>query len=328
MNSNITDFLRLVRFQNLLIVAATQYLMRHAIISPALGIYGRELQLGELHFFLLVLATLLITAAGYVINDYFDTRTDQLNRPGKVVVGRKISRRSAIIIHWILNFFAILIGFYLAFHIGVPLFGFSFIFVAGMLWFYSTTYNRQFLIGNLVIAFLTAMVPVMVILFEMPLLQREYGFVFPAGDTGLLYLFALVGSFGYFAFITTLIRELIKDVEDYEGDIVQGRKSVPIVLGIRGTRIIAGALVVLTAISLVFIYMQYLVTVFGAGRDYLSLLYFIIFLLIPLFLLLYKIASARKKSDYRSAQSLTKLIMLMGLMYSLVARYIIISVNI
>ncbi len=317
------SFLRLIRYKNLIIVALTQYLMRFAILQPILKLNGFELQLGEFHFFLLVLATLLITAAGYVINDYFDTRTDMLNRPETVVIGRDISRRTAIIYHWALNFTGILTGFYLAFHVGVPLLGFSFIFVGGLLWFYSTTYNRQFLIGNLVIAFLTAMVPVMVVLFEVPMLNREYGGIMRF--SGFSYIFAWVGSFGYFAFLTTLIRELIKDVEDYEGDIAQGRRSVPIVIGIPYAKLIIGGLIIVTLISLAYLYKAYLMIGFYGETDYLSPLYFIIFLLLPFSFLFYKTIKARKRNEYRSANNLAKLIMLSGLLYSLLVRYIVVT---
>ncbi len=323
MNLEMRSFLRLIRYKNLIIVALTQYLMRFAILQPILKLNGFELQLGEFHFFLLVLATLLITAAGYVINDYFDTRTDMLNRPETVVVGREISRRTAIIYHWALNFTGIFTGFYLAFYAGVPLLGFSFIFVGGLLWFYSTTYNRQFLIGNLVIAFLTALVPVMVVLFEVPMLNNEYGGIMRF--SGFSYIFAWVGSFGYFAFLTTLIRELIKDVEDYEGDIAQGRRSVPIVLGIPYAKLIIGGLIIVTLISLAYLYKAYLMIGFYGETDYLSLLYFIIFLLLPFSFLFYKIIKARKKKEFRSANNLAKLIMLSGLMYSLLVRYIVVT---
>ncbi len=322
-NYYMTAYLRLVRYKNLLIVAATQYLMRFAIMQPLLSVNGFELQMGELQFFLLVMCTVLITAAGYVINDYFDTRTDMLNRPETVVVGRQIPRRVAIILHWILNFAALLLGFYLAFYVGVPLLGFVFVFVAGLLWIYSTTYNRQFLTGNLIIAFLTSMVPVMVVLFEIPLLNREYGEILRSYQTSFSFILAWVGSFGYFAFLTTLIRELIKDIEDFKGDVRQGRRSVPIVLGIRNTKIIIGGLILVVLISLGFLYYVYLRVGFYGETDYLSLAWFVVLLLTPLALLFYRVINGVKKKDYTFAHRLAKLIMLSGLLYSLLVRYIV-----
>lgn len=325
MKLSFTSFFRLIRYKNLLIVALTQYLMRFAIIRPLLRINGFELQFGEFHFFLLVFATLLLTAAGYVINDYFDTRTDMLNRPETVVVGRIISRRSAIILHWVLNFIGILTGFYLGFYAGVPLLGLLFVFVAVLLWFYSTDYNRKFLIGNVIIAFLTAMVPVLVVLFEVPMLNNEYGDIMRLNQASFSYIVAWVGSFGFFAFLTTLIRELIKDIEDHEGDEAQGRRSVPIILGISYTKLIIGGLIIMTVVSLAYLYKAYLMIGFYGETDYLSLFYFIFLLFIPFCYLFYKVMVAVKKEHYRSAHLLTKLIMLSGLLYSLLVRYIIIT---
>jgi 4-hydroxybenzoate polyprenyltransferase len=325
MKIKLVPFLRLIRYKNLLIVAATQYLMRYAIISPILGINDFELQLSSFHFFLLVLATLFITAAGYVINDYFDTRTDILNRPDTVVVGRKISRRAAIIMHWGLNFSGIIIGFYLSFYIGIPLMGLLFVFVTGLLWFYSTTYNRQFLTGNVIISFLTAVVPLMVVLFEIPLLNREYGNFLRLNNASFNYIFAWVGSFGYFAFLTTLAREIIKDIEDYEGDKIQGRKSVPIVAGIPFSKMIVQGLIIVILISLAYLYKGYLMIGFYGETDYLSLVYFALFLLLPSLILMVRLHKARTRKDYHSCNSMAKIIMLTGLMYSLLVRYIILS---
>jgi len=167
-------FLKLIRIQNLLIVAVTQYLMRYAVIEPILKINEFELQMTDFEFFILVFATVCLTAAGYVINDYFDTKTDKLNRPGTVVVGKSITRRSAMTIHMILNILGVIAGFYVSYKIGLYQLGMIFLIVSGILWYYSTSYKRQFLIGNILVAVLTGLVPLMVILFEMPELNKTY----------------------------------------------------------------------------------------------------------------------------------------------------------
>ena len=154
-----TALLRLIRYRNLIIIALTQYMMRYFVIWPILKVNGFELQMDRWHFLLLVLSALLITAAGYVINDYFDTRTDMLNRPETVVVGRSVSRRSAMLLHIILNIAGVGLGIYLSLYIGILSLGVAYLLAAGLLWFYSTTYKRQFLIGNLIVAVFTAMVP-------------------------------------------------------------------------------------------------------------------------------------------------------------------------
>ena len=168
-------FLRLIRIQNLVIIIITQYIMRYCIIEPFLKINSFSLQLSNFHFFLLVISTILIAAAGYVINDYFDTRTDRLNRPNEVVIDKEIPRRYAILLHLIMNFIGVGIGIYLSFYIKVPGLSIVFIVTAGLLWFYSTDYKRQFLIGNILVSIMTAAVPILVILYEMPLLWQKCG---------------------------------------------------------------------------------------------------------------------------------------------------------
>ena len=222
----------------MLIIAATQYLMRYCVVWPIIRVNEFELQLDNLHFFLLVLSSMLITAAGYVINDYFDTKTDMLNRPKTVLVGRKISRRTAMFIHVVLNVIGVGLGIYLSVKIGILALGVAYILASGILWFYSTTYKRQFLIGNLIVSIFTGIVPFVVVLFEVPLLNEAYRDILLAYGINFNGLFAWVGGFAFFAFLSNLVREIIKDVEDFEGDLAFGRNTLPVVLGIKITKLI------------------------------------------------------------------------------------------
>jgi 4-hydroxybenzoate polyprenyltransferase len=230
MIKQIRSIFLLVRFPNLVIIAATQYAMRYLIMDPLLPATDFELQFGNIQFFLLVLSTIFIAAAGYIINDYFDTQADMINKPARVVVGVEIGRRVAMILHAMLNILGVGIGIYLGFYIGLPALSIVFLLATGLLWFYSTSYKRQFLVGNLSVSFLTGLVPLMVVLFEIPLLNREYGAVMLHYHVNFNYIFAWVGGFSFFAFLTTLIRELIKDAEDFEGDSAYGMRTLPIVL--------------------------------------------------------------------------------------------------
>jgi 4-hydroxybenzoate polyprenyltransferase len=308
--------LKLIRVQNLLIVVATQYLMRFAIIRPILLVNDFRLQFHEIDFLILVLSTVCLTAAGYVINDYFDTKTDAFNKPEKVVVGRTISRRSAMALHVVLNGIGIIGGFYVSYVIGHIKFGFIFILITGVLWYYSTTYKRQFLIGNLLVAILTAMVPLMVILFELPMLNREYSDILIANNTNLNHVLYWVLAFSFFAFATTLIREIIKDTEDFEGDSAYGRNTLPIVLGINYTKLILLVLILATLGTFGLIYIKYL------QGSAITLLYLLIVQVVPFIYLIYRIITANSKKDYHFASGFLKIIMLGGLLYSLIAAYI------
>ncbi len=181
-----------------------------------------------------------------------------INKPARVVVGVEIGRRVAMILHAMLNIIGVGIGIYLGFYIDLPALSIVFVLATGLLWFYSTNYKRQFLVGNLSVSFLTGLVPLMVVLFEIPLLNREYGQEMLQHNASFNYIFAWVGGFSFFAFITTLIREVIKDAEDFEGDAAYGMKTVPIVLGILWTRIIVVVLISLTIFMLLYLLLKYI----------------------------------------------------------------------
>ena len=314
------NFLRLIRYKNLLIIVLTQYLMRWSIIKPILKVdyYDSELQFSELNFFFLVMATVFITAAGYVINDYFDIKTDLVNRPETVIVGRVLNRRWAILLHVILNTIGIGLGAYISFYIGIPALTIVFVLITGILWFYSTTYKRQFLIGNVIVALLTALVPLMVILFEIPLLNNEYGLLMHEMRSNFNHIIMWVSAFDLFAFLITMILEISKDVEDFEGDSAYGRKTMPIVLGVLNTKIVIITFILTTLFSLLYINVS-------IRNDIFTLIYFIVLLIIPLLFLVYKIIIANDKKDYHRASNLSKIIMLAGIFYALVANYIIIQ---
>ena len=320
-------FLWLIRYRNLLIIAATQYMMRYLIVAPILAVDGFELQIDHLHFFLLVFSSMAITAAGYVINDYFDMKTDLLNRPSTVIVGRKISRRSAMTYHIIINGIGIMTGIYLAWHIGILSLGIAYILAAGLLWFYSTTYKRQFLIGNLIVSVFTAVVPFIVVVFEIPMLNQVYHDVLIANQMNFNVIIGWVGGFAFFAFLSTLLREIIKDIEDFEGDAAYGRNTLPIVLGIRASKIIVSVIILVTVTALIVVYLKFLVYDPAGKMDLLTLTWFAAALVIPFLFLLYRIISASDKDDYHRCSNLTKTIMLAGILYSLIV-YIIIHQNI
>jgi len=292
--------------------------MRWSIIEPILEVYGFKLQFSELNFFFLVMATVFITAAGYVINDYFDTKTDLLNKPEKVILGRVLNRRWAIIIHIGFNTIGIGLGAYISFYIGLPVLTVVFVLITGILWFYSTTYKRQLLIGNITVAFLTALVPLMVILFEIPLLNDKYGLLLKELNSDFMHIILWVSAFSLYAFLLTMIREIIKDIEDFEGDQAYGRKTMPIVLGVVNSKVVVITFILTALFSLLYLYFRFL-------GDSITLMYFILFLIIPLVFLIYKIVVAHSKNDYRYASNLAKLIMLAGIFYSLVAHYIIVQ---
>ena len=312
--------LQLIRLPNLIIVVLTQCLIRYCVIEPFLRVNNFELQFSDFSFLLLVLSTVLITAAGYTINDYFDTKTDRLNKPKKVVIDKVISRESAIKAHTVMNILGVGLGVWLAFRIKVPGLGLIFFLAAGILWFYSTNYKRQFLIGNILVSVLTAMVPMLVVLFELPLVIKEYGEIMLEAGGNFNYIFYWVSGFSFFAFITTLIREIIKDTEDFEGDSAYGMNTLPIFLGVKITKIVIIALVLAFNLFLYFVLDKYILNT-ASGKDSFSLIYFAVLILIPSLMIIGLVALAKDKVNYKRASTLMKIIMLAGLFYSFVVYY-------
>jgi len=309
------NFLRLIRIQNLLMVALTQLAMRYMIINPMLMVNNFELQFSNLYFALLVIATMLLTAAGYIINDYFDRKTDLLNKPDKVVVGKFISRRMSMALHISFNIIGVALGFYISYAIGIYKLGFIFVIISGVLWYYSTTYKRQFLIGNIIVALLTALVPLMVVVYEIPLLNRAYGQALTTYGANFNVLFYWIAAFSFFAFIVTLIREIIKDMEDLEGDDAYGRNTLPVVIGINTSKTVVISLILITIAMLIITEIRFL------DLEISSLIYFALFLVIPFVLLMFWIMKADNKNNYHRASILTKVIMLSGVLYSSVIWY-------
>lgn len=313
----VLNYLKLIRYKNLLIIALTLFLIRYALMLPMIS--GFEPQFSNFHFILLVISTISLAGAGYAINDYFDAQTDILNRPRTVIVGEKISRNATMNLHIILNVIGIGIGFYISYSINLWKLVYIFILISGLLWFYSTSFKRQFLIGNIIIAFLTAIVPLMPVLYEIPMLNNFYREGLILTNQNFNYLFFWSLGFAIFAFITTLTRELLKDVEDFEGDKAYGRRTLPIVSGINISKIVTSILVSVTIALIIFFYFNYLkINITKSVISTISTIWIIVLILIPNLFLIYKIIKANTKNDWHFTSNLSKIIMLSGILYTII----------
>ena len=321
-------FLKLIRWQNLLMVILTMVLMRYAVLAPVISKIGvilikgsgeeipMSLQFPWYDFILLVAATVFITAGGYIINDYFDIKTDLINK-GKVIVGTKIPRRKAMMWHSILNVAGVSAGFYISYKAGYIWLGTMFLMVSGLLYFYSASYKRQFLIGNIIVAILTAMVPLLVVFYEWPALYKYYT-INAIRLPQINIIVYWVGGFALFAFLTNLIREIIKDIEDFEGDSAYGRNTVPVVIGVLSSKIVSISLIILTIIML------YLVWHFFVN-DTITLIYVTVMIVLPLLFVIFKLIKSRGKKQLHSASRIMKIVMLTGLLYSVVVKVLIVE---
>ena len=224
------DIVRLVRGGNLLFLAALIWLMEKWVAVPILNSAAFGEQMPWYILLLLILATVFIAAGGYVINDYFDVKIDRINRPDEVVVTRSITKPAAMQLSLWLSGIGIACGLVIAVLLRSVTLGILFVLVPGLLWFYSSSYKRLFMIGNVIIALLAALTPMLVALTNVAILQLRYATILPY--TTLPHdLYAWLGGFALFAFLLTWIREIIKDMQDQMGDRELECHSMPVVWG-------------------------------------------------------------------------------------------------
>jgi len=257
-----------------------------------------------MQFLLLVISTVLVAAAGYIINDYFDIQVDQLNKR-KIIVGNSIKRREAMALHFIFSGLGVGIGFFLGWKVGMWNLGFINLFSASALWLYSTHFKRNYLSGNILISLLSALVLIIVALYDiLPASEQN--------DINAIVVFKIICIYAAFAFITTLIREIVKDLEDLEGDQKMGYETYAIVSGKKKAKNIVQTLSLLSILGVACIlYSQF-------QADLYSFLYVLLFVEFPFLYFVWKLKNAEKSADFYSLSSWIKIIMLSGTLSMLV----------
>lgn len=311
----IKNYLRLVRCNNLLFLSIMMYVMEKWVAVPVMNRIGLWEQMPWWMLLLLTLAIVLTAAGGYVINDYFDVKIDRINRPDKLIVTISVSKVQAMRLFQVLTVTGMLTGFTVSYLCRSLQLAIIFMLVPGLLWFYSTSYKRMLVVGNLIIAFVSALVPLTIAIANMALMTKEYGNAMqyiPIGKS----LFYWLGGFSLLAFLTTWIREIVKDLQDETGDRELECHTMPIVCGEMWTRVVVTILIVLTAAIICFFNWQILP--FDSSWSSLSTRYVVFAMLVPLACEIALLWSAKIPSDYRSAQGLMKFVMFLGVMYGFV----------
>ena len=290
-------FLRLIRWPNLAFIALTQLLFYYCVFEPLFP-GGNEKSLAWI-----IIASVFIAAAGYIINDYFDLNIDQINKPHKNVFAKIIHRRWAIIWHLLLSFAGI---FATALAVGLQKWYLILANVGcvGLLWFYSTSFKRQLLIGNIVISILTAWT-VLILFFAY---TQPYQSI-ASNDPEVIKLFRVAFLYAGFAFIGSLIREAIKDMEDMEGDARYGCKTLPIVAGIRSTKIYVTIWSVVLLAGLVILQLY----VLQLGWWW-AIAYSVPFIIAPVIYLIFRLSRSYKPRDFNYLSGVCKFILLTGIL--------------
>lgn len=303
------NYLKLIRFQNLLMLALMQLIFRYGFLE----LQNIPLALADWQYAILVLATVCIAAGGYIINNIFDVETDSENKPENVIVDKFISETKAYNLYIGFTVIGVAMGFYLANVINKPSFASIFIVIAATLYFYATSLKQSLLIGNFIVALLLSFSVIIIGIFDLfPITNEENRPVM-----GLL--FGILLDYAIFAFIINFIREIVKDLQDIEGDSNQGMNTLPIFFGVKKTtKLVLG----LSFIPVILIVNYINSNLFTSGLIY-GTLYGLVFILAPLIYFSIKIWSAKTTQDFHHLSTVLKWILFFGIL-----SIVVISLNI
>ena len=302
------NFFKLIRWQNLVLILLIQVLIKYVLFNT---IDALSLALSDFNFGLLVLATLCIAAAGNIINDIYDLETDQINKPDRVIIDKHISEKTAFNWYVILTIIAVGIGFYLANQVQKTGFAVIFIGISALLYMYATHLKQAILIGNLVIAGLVSMVILVVGLFDLlPVITAENQLL-------QLGFFKILMDYAIFALMINLCREILKDIEDIDGDHALEMRTLPIVIGrLRATKVVFAL-----SILLQFLIVYYIIS--EIYEYYIAVVYFLLCIVAPLLVFSIKIFTAETKKEFQHLSNLLKFVMLFGVLSILLYPFIL-----
>ncbi len=303
------NLLKLIRYQNLLMLALMQFLFRYGFLK----LQNVQLALTDWQYGLLVLATVSIAAGGYIINAILDVKTDTDNRPNTIIIGDSISEAKGYNLYIGFTVIGVVSGFYLSNTINKPSFASLFIIIAATLYFYSLSLKQSLLIGNLIVALLLSFSLLIVGVFDLyPVTSEENRPIM-----GLL--FGILLDYAIFAFLLNFIREIVKDLEDVKGDSNQRMRTLPIIFGVKKTTKLVLALSLIPIICIVYYLNYYL---FQSGLI-ISTIYGFVFILAPLIYFTLTIGSARQTKDFHHLSAVLKWVLFFGIL-----SIVVISLNI
>ena len=279
-------------------IVAVQLLIKYALLEP----FQAEIMLNWFGFSLLMLSSISLAAAGNIINDINDVDTDSVNKPDKVLIGKKVSEKTAYNLFIVFNVIGIIIGFYLSHLVGKSQFFMLFVLISGLLYIYATYLKQTLLIGNIVISILVSMSILIVGLFE--LLPA----ITPENQATQIFFFRILLDYAIFAFMINLVREVAKDIEDIDGDYKAGMNTLPIALGRDRAAKVVFILSLIPILSVGFYVFSYMY------KQPVAIIYFSIFVILPLIYTAFKAYSAKSKKHFHHISNILKLVMLFGIM--------------
>ena len=297
-------FFKLIRWPNLLFIALTQLLFYYCLLIPIFGGSRMRPVISDAVLAVIIIASVVIAAAGYIINDYFDINIDRVNKPGRQFIPRIVTRRWAILWHSIFSAVGVLLSFYAGYKAGVWWIGPSNVLCVVLLFVYSSTFKKRFLTGNIIISLLTAWTVAI-----LGLASAYHLYFHEANRAAQARILRFTILYACFAFVISLIREAVKDIEDIRGDRRYGCRTLPVAAGINAakTYVLVWLAVLLGTVVIMQVYAAQLGWWLFVG-------YALLFIAAPLAYLGFKFIKAKKQAEYHRISTLAKAVMFTGIL--------------
>lgn len=311
----INTFLKLIRAKNLLIIAATMTAVRYLLLYPLLDVYQIPFAWPWYYFALLVLSTMLIAAGGYVINNYVDMDIDEINNPEERIVGVYIDPEKAMSLYYGITFTGVIMGAVCAYTIDTLNLAFIQILTAGALYYYSTTFKFQGFLGNIVVALCCGLVPIVAAVYDLIELSKNYvdtinNLVISGESFAKLMeqLLRYAATYAIISFMITIIREIVKDAEDVEGDTEHDVRTLAVRFGLKTAAIIASGFTILLVG-----FVGYIAKLLFDAENYITFIYTVALIEVPLLIVMGRLIFAYEKVHFTRVSRLLKLIMVTGI---------------
>lgn len=298
-------YLVLIRYQNLLMLALMQWLFRFGGFDGIgfLKNHSNPLALNDFQYYLLIMATVCIAAGGYIINNIHDVETDLKNKPHQVVVGIAINENLAYNLYFLCTIIGVLIGFYISNIVNKPNLAIIFIITSSLLYFYATNLKQSLIIGNILTAFVLSMSVIIIGIFNLYPIINNNNIIL------MKILFSIIFDYAIFTFIINFIREIIKDIEDIEGDREQDMQTIPIYFGISITLKLVFMLFIISILMIIYYIYYYLYE----NNLFYATFYVLMTILAPLLYAAIKTSFAKNKQDYSHLSWVLKWLLLFGI---------------
>lgn len=295
---SLKDFLNFFRWKNIVMIILMQFLIKYVLFEK----FELITALDPLHFGLLNFSTICVAIAGYIINDIYDVKADIINKPDKLFIDKKITRIHAHYLFLGFNSVGMIIGMYLSYYVGHTSYFIIYVLTSLLLYQYAKYLKKKLLIGNLVVSFSVFLSILLVLVFDLFPVTSDYNF----STQFVVYRILLI--YGGFSIMMTLVREIVKDCEDIQGDQAMEVKSIPIVYGMKKSKylIVLLSLLIIVAISRIVVY--YFPSFLQVA------IYLILAIIVPMIYFIIGAFKAKEKRNFHQLSSVLKFVMLTGVL--------------